>query len=50
MVFDVVIEIPAGSRNKYEINHETGEVRLDRMLFRWKGFQQECQKGLYPIR
>jgi inorganic pyrophosphatase len=33
MVFDVVIEIPAGSRNKYEINHETGEVRLDRMLF-----------------
>ena len=33
MVFDVIIEIPAGSRNKYEINHETGEVRLDRMLF-----------------
>ena len=33
MIFDVVVEIPAGSRNKYEINHETGEVRLDRMLF-----------------
>ena len=33
MIFDVVIEIPAGSRNKYEINHDTGEVRLDRMLF-----------------
>ena len=32
-IFDVVIEIPAGSRNKYEINHDTGEVRLDRMLF-----------------
>ena len=33
MIFDVVVEIPAGSRNKYEIHHETGEVRLDRMLF-----------------
>jgi len=33
MIFDVVVEIPAGSRNKYEINHDTGEVRLDRMLF-----------------
>jgi len=31
MIFDVVVEIPAGSRNKYEINHETHEVRLDRM-------------------
>ena len=33
MIFDVVVEIPAGSRNKYEIDHRTGEVRLDRMLF-----------------
>ena len=33
MIFDVVVEIPAGSRNKYEIDHITGEVRLDRMLF-----------------
>jgi inorganic pyrophosphatase len=33
MIFDVVVEIPAGSRNKYEIDHNTGEVRLDRMLF-----------------
>jgi inorganic pyrophosphatase len=31
--FDVTIEIPAGSRNKYEIDHETGRIRLDRMLF-----------------
>jgi len=29
----VVIEIPTGSRNKYEIDHETGEVWLDRYLF-----------------
>ncbi len=33
MFFDVTIEIPGGSRNKYEIDHETGRIRLDRMLF-----------------
>ncbi|MFY9326124.1 MAG: inorganic diphosphatase [Candidatus Nanopelagicales bacterium] len=33
LVFDVVIEIPAGSRNKYEVDHKTGKIRLDRMLF-----------------
>ena len=29
----VVIEIPRGSRNKYEIDHETNRVYLDRRLF-----------------
>ncbi len=29
----VVIEIPRGSRNKYEIDHDTGDVYLDRRLF-----------------
>jgi inorganic pyrophosphatase len=29
----VVIEIPRGSRNKYEIDHDTGQVFLDRRLF-----------------
>ncbi len=29
---DVVIEIPQGSQNKYEVDHETGRVRLDRVL------------------
>jgi len=33
MVFDVTIEIPAGSRNKYEVDHHSGRIRLDRMLF-----------------
>lgn len=33
MEFDVFIEIPKGSRNKYEVDHETGRIRLDRMLF-----------------
>jgi inorganic pyrophosphatase len=31
--FDVTIEIPAGSRNKYEMDHDSGRIRLDRMLF-----------------
>jgi len=31
--FDVIIEIPKGQRNKYEMDHETGRIRLDRMLF-----------------
>jgi inorganic pyrophosphatase len=30
---DVTIEIPKGQRNKYEMDHETGRIRLDRMLF-----------------
>ncbi|MGA9677995.1 MAG: inorganic diphosphatase [Mycobacterium sp.] len=33
MQFDVTIEIPKGSRNKYEVDHETGRVRLDRYLY-----------------
>jgi inorganic pyrophosphatase len=30
---EVLIEIPKGQRNKYEMDHETGRIRLDRMLF-----------------
>ena len=33
MGYEAVIEIPRGSRNKYEIDHETGRVHLDRVLF-----------------
>jgi inorganic pyrophosphatase len=31
--FDVIIEIPKGQRNKYEMDHDSGRIRLDRMLF-----------------
>ena len=31
--FNVVVEIPRGSKNKYEVDHETGRVFLDRTLF-----------------
>ena len=30
MELDVTIEIPRGSRVKYEVDHETGRLRLDR--------------------
>ena len=33
MDVEVVVEIPQGSRNKYEMDHATGRIRLDRMLF-----------------
>ena len=33
MDVDVIIEIPKGQRNKYEMDHATGRIRLDRMLF-----------------
>ncbi|MDN5685289.1 MAG: inorganic diphosphatase [Brachybacterium sp.] len=33
MEFDVTIEIPRGNRNKYEVDHHNGRIRLDRMLF-----------------
>ena len=29
---DIVVEIPRGSRNKYEYDEETGVFRLDRIL------------------
>ncbi len=32
-VLTVVVEIPKGSRNKYEMDPETGHISLDRMLF-----------------
>ncbi|MEV3903024.1 inorganic diphosphatase [Mycobacterium sp. NPDC050551] len=38
MEFEVVIEIPKGSRNKYEVDHETGKVKLDRYLYTAFGY------------
>ena len=31
--FPVVIEVPMGSKNKYELDKRTGLIRLDRVLF-----------------
>ena len=33
MQFDVTVEIPKGNRNKYEVDHTTHRIRLDRKLF-----------------
>ena len=33
MEIEVIIEIPKGTRNKYEADHETGAIWLDRLLF-----------------
>lgn len=33
MLVDMVVEIPKGSRNKYEMDKDTGRIYLDRMLF-----------------
>lgn len=33
MEVEVIIEIPRGSRNKYEMDHDSGAIWLDRMLF-----------------
>ncbi len=32
-VVDALIEIPLGSKNKYEIDEKTGRIRLDRVLY-----------------
>jgi len=31
--FPVIVEVPQGSKNKYELDKETGLLRLDRVLF-----------------
>nr|WP_296064365.1 inorganic diphosphatase [uncultured Actinoplanes sp.] len=33
MEFDVTVEIPRGTRNKYEVDPRTGRIHLDRTLF-----------------
>ena len=33
MLVEALIEIPMGTKNKYEIDTETGRVKLDRVLY-----------------
>ncbi len=39
--FDVLIEIPSGSKNKYEVDHKSGRLRLDRTLFTSTRYPQD---------
>jgi inorganic pyrophosphatase len=43
---EVVVEIPKGSRNKYEADHETSEIWLDRLLF--TATQYPTDYGFFP--
>lgn len=45
-VFNVVVEIPTGSTNKYEIDLETGIIKLDRVLF--SPLFYPCDYGYIP--
>lgn len=46
METEAVVEIPKGSRNKYEIDHDTGRIWLDRMLF--TATQYPADYGFFP--
>lgn len=46
MEYTVVVEIPKGSRNKYEMDHETGAIHLDRTLF--TATQYPADYGFFP--
>ena len=42
--FMAVIEIPAGCKNKYEMDKDTGLLRLDRMCLRRHNFSSNITK------
>ena len=46
MQFDAMVEVPMGSRNKYELDHETGRIKLDRTLFTATAYP--CDYGFVP--
>ncbi len=41
MHFDMTVEIPRGGGNKYEVDHTTGRIRLDRAVFTSMRFPQD---------
>jgi inorganic pyrophosphatase len=47
MEIEVVIEIPKGTRNKYEADHDTGAIWLDRMLFTATRYPEDY--GFIPL-
>lgn len=40
-VVEAIIEIPFRSRNKYEVDHESGKIKLDRVLYSAMGYPAE---------
>ena len=45
-IINAVVEIPTGSRIKYEIDHETGLVHVDRVLY--SPFHYPAEYGFIP--
>lgn len=45
-VCQAVIEVPRGSQNKYEFDHEQGVIKLDRVLF--SPMFYPCDYGFFP--
>jgi inorganic pyrophosphatase len=46
MEIGMIVEIPQGSRNKYEMDHDTGAIWLDRTLF--TATQYPLDYGFFP--
>ena len=46
MEIEMIVEIPQGSRNKYEMDHDTGHIWLDRTLF--TATQYPLDYGFFP--
>jgi inorganic pyrophosphatase len=44
--YEVIVEIPQGTRNKYEIDHDSGAIWLDRHLFNATVYPAEY--GFFP--
>ncbi len=45
-ICQAVIEVPRGSQNKYEFDHEQGIIKLDRVLF--SPMFYPCDYGFFP--
>src|SRR3954469_18588784 len=45
-LFPVVVEVPKGSKNKYELDKPTGLIRVDRVLF--SSVQYPANYGFIP--
>lgn len=45
-IVNAVIEIPKGSRNKYELDKESGAIKLDRVLY--SALHYPCDYGIIP--
>jgi inorganic pyrophosphatase len=46
MEYEMVVEIPQGSRNKYEMDHDSGQIWLDRTLF--TAMEYPYDYGFFP--